>query len=121
MDLTWNIVEQYVFLAAIVAIVLGMGKALITMFALWRHLSKNKGKGTEYAKDRKKAVTRTIFEGLVEITTGAFTILIFVFIPGIFSNEGRSIVIILGIIFLALSAMLWVAANWFLEGLESAK
>jgi uncharacterized membrane protein len=116
MNLSWDTIGGYVLLASIFAIVLGFSKAFLTIIAVEIHLKKSKNKSIEYRLKRKEAVSSTLFEGLVELLAGACILAVFSF-PGILNEEGRSIVTILGIFFLALTFIFWEVANYYLKEL----
>jgi len=112
-----DLVEQYLFLAAIVAMVIGSGKAFITMVVVQEKLWSEKAKPDD-ARKAKEWVRRTIFEGMLEMAVGTFVVLILLVWPGVLDNQGRQVAFVLGIVFLLWTVAIVVVSNRFLRDLK---
>lgn len=125
MELTWELAGQYLFLAALFASVLGLGKVLVILSALEWHFKEKTSKSTEYIKGRKKAVSTTIFVGLVEMTVGVFVMgLIYFFGDFLFGgldSQGKEVVGVIGLVFFVLVVILMFSMKRFEKGLDPAK
>lgn len=119
MELTWEMAGQYLFLAALFASVLGLGKVFVIMTTIEWHARKVTGKTADDIKERKKAVSLTIYVGLTEMFVGIL-IMIAIFLFGDLDAQGREVIMVLGLIFFVLVIILSFVANKFIKGLETA-
>jgi len=119
MDITWDTAGNYLFFAALFICVLGLGKTYVTILVVERKIHKNKPHVD--ALKLRKWVQLTVVQGLIELIVGDIVItflIILGFLTGAINHEGLSVLIVAGVTFLILVAILPLVGKNYLEGVN---
>lgn len=114
MDLTWDLVGENLFLAALLLLAFGLGKSMVAITVVEWHLLTEKGRTREYEKEERSGIRDTLYDGVLESIAGIAIIIIIMTISiftGFIDDEGWSILKTLSIVFGALVVLLSLLAR----------
>jgi amino acid transporter len=111
MQLTADLVLQAVFFAAMLALILGLGKAMATVAIMLDYFRKEKLPKNE-RKKKMKAVTPDIFQAMIEAIVGIAIIGFFIITGLLDAGSYPFISILLAILFIPLLLLFVLAKRW---------
>jgi hypothetical protein len=95
MELTWDLVAQTVFFAAMLSVLWGIGKIAASLIMAGNHI-KNQKNNKDYIKKLKDDLKPDLWAAEIEMFVGWLFLLPFNF-PGVLNEQGSGIILVLTI------------------------